>query len=217
MNPFDVTAFLGTAGLIGLVVLLFVETGVLVGFVFPGDSVLFTAGLFAAQPDPFAPLWLLLLVLPIAAAAGDQCGYAIGRRFGPRVMRGRLMGFIGDEPVERTNAYFHRYGPVTVVFARFIGIVRTLVPLLAGLARMDRLRFTAFSVLGSVLWCGSLVTAGHFLGGIAILRDNLEVLFVGSALTIIVPMALTLAHRRRSRRRGLGSEPSCDRSSSPPP
>ncbi|MFT3900176.1 MAG: DedA family protein [Gordonia sp. (in: high G+C Gram-positive bacteria)] len=221
MNPFDVTGFLGTAGLVGLLVLLFVETGILVGFIFPGDSVLFTAGLFAAQPDPFAPLWLLLIALPIAAAAGDQCGYSIGKHFGPRVMRGRLARFIGDEPVAKTVEYFDRYGPVTVVFARFIGIVRTLVPLLAGLSGMNRLRFTAYSVVGSVFWCGSLVTAGYFLGGIAVLRENLELLFIGSALTVVVPMVITLARRRRAAARArsarLGSGPTCDDSSSSAP
>ena len=200
MNPFDATGFVGSAGVIGLMVLLFVETGLLVGFIFPGDSVLFTAGLFAAQPTPFAPLWLLLVALPVAAAIGDQCGYLIGRRFGPGVLTGRLMHYIGEDPVVRTNAFFDRYGPVTVIFARFIGIVRTLVPLLAGVARMDRARFTVYSGIGSLLWCTSLVTLGYFLGGVPLLRDNLELLFLGSALTIVVAMALTVVRRRRAGR-----------------
>ena len=131
MNPFDVTGFLGSAGLIGLVLLIFIETGLLVGFIFPGDSILFTAGIFAAQPTPFAQLWQLLLFLPIAAIIGDQCGYALGRYAGPKVMRGRVMNFIGQGPVDKTYAFFDKYGPFTVLFARFIGIVRTLVPVLA--------------------------------------------------------------------------------------
>lgn len=199
MNPFDATGFVGSAGLIGLLVLLFIETGLLVGFIFPGDSLLFAAGLFAAQPQPFAPLWLLLIALPVASIAGDQCGYLIGKHLGPRALQTRMMRFIGDEPVQRTNRFFDRYGPVTVVFARFIGIVRTLVPLMAGLSRMDRARFTIYSVLGSILWCSSLLTLGYFLGGVPMLRDNLELLFIGSALSVVIPMVITLARGRRSR------------------
>ncbi|KXO96308.1 DedA family protein [Tsukamurella pseudospumae] len=201
MNPFDVTGFLGSAGLIGLVLLIFIETGLLVGFVFPGDSILFTAGIFAAQPQPFAHLWQLLLFLPIAAILGDQCGYALGRYAGPKVMRGRVMRFIGQDPVDKTYAFFDRYGPFTVLFARFIGIVRTLVPVLAGFSKMDHRRFTLFSVLGSILWCDGIVLLGYFLGGIPLLRDHLEVLFIGSALTIIIPIAVTVITRRRARKR----------------
>ncbi|MGX9295947.1 DedA family protein [Tsukamurella paurometabola] len=201
MNPFDVTGFLGSAGLIGLVLLIFIETGLLVGFIFPGDSILFTAGIFAAQPTPFAQLWQLLLFLPIAAILGDQCGYALGRYAGPRVMRGRVMNFIGQGPVDKTYAFFDKYGPFTVLFARFIGIVRTLVPVLAGFSKMDHRKFTIFSVLGSILWCDGIVLLGYFLGGVPFLRNNLEVLFIGSALTIIVPIAITVITRRRARKR----------------
>ncbi|AUN41929.1 DedA family protein [Tsukamurella tyrosinosolvens] len=201
MNPFDVTGFLGSAGLIGLVLLIFIETGLLVGFIFPGDSILFTAGIFAAQPTPFAQLWQLLLFLPIAAIIGDQCGYALGRYAGPKVMRGRVMNFIGQGPVDKTYAFFDKYGPFTVLFARFIGIVRTLVPVLAGFSKMDHRKFTLFSVLGSILWCDGIVLLGYFLGGIPLLRDHLEVLFIGSALTIIIPIAITVITRRRARKR----------------
>ncbi|MDF0530894.1 DedA family protein [Tsukamurella sp. 8F] len=200
MNPFDVSQFLSTAGFVGILVLIFVETGLLVGFIFPGDSLLFTAGVFAAQPHPFAEPWQLLVFLPIAAALGDQSGYAIGRVLGPRALRGRVMRWIGDEPVERTYRFFGRYGAATVLFARFIGIVRTLVPVLAGFTGMSHRRFTAFSLAGSIVWCDGIVVLGYYLGGIPLLRDHLELLFVGSALTIVVPIAASiLACRRRAR------------------
>ncbi|MFC7753921.1 DedA family protein [Tsukamurella soli] len=200
MNPFDAVGFLGAAGLAGILVLIFVETGLLVGFVFPGDSVLFTAGIFAAQPHPFAHLWQLLAFLPVVAALGDQCGYLVGRVVGPRVLRGRVMRWIGDEQVERTDRFFERFGALTVLIARFIGIVRTLVPVLAGLSRMSHPRFTLFSVLGSVTWCDGIVLLGYRLGGVALLRDHLELLFVGSGLTVVVPVGATVVRRRRRRR-----------------
>ena len=115
MNPFDIDAFLTTGGLVGLCVLIFVETGLLIGFVFPGDSILFTAGVFAAQPEPFAPLWLLCVAVPLAAILGDQCGFLIGRRLGRGVLEGRLMRTIGPTYVERTHRFFDRFGPLTAV------------------------------------------------------------------------------------------------------
>ncbi len=200
MNPFDAVGFLGAAGLVGIVVLIFIETGLLVGFVFPGDSVLFTAGIFAAQSHPFVPLWQLLAFLPVAAAAGDQCGYAIGRALGPRVLRGRVMRWIGDEPVDRTYRFFDRFGASTVLFARFIGIVRTLVPVLAGFTGMSYRRFTLCSMLGSLVWCDGIVVLGYYLGNVAVLREHLELLFVGSGLTIVVPLAVSVLRRRRKMR-----------------
>lgn len=197
MNPFDPAGFLSDVGLYGLMALLFIETGLLIGFIFPGDSVLFTAGIFSARPEPFASLWQLLVFLPIAAMVGDQCGYLIGRTLGPRLIRGRVIRFIGTENVARTTGFFDRYGPFTVLFARFIGIVRTLVPVLAGYSGMNYRLFTLFSVIGSILWCDLLVVLGYYLGSVPLFRDHLELLMLGSAATIIIPIGLSLWQRRR--------------------
>ncbi|CAM5469234.1 SNARE associated Golgi protein OS=Tsukamurella paurometabola OX=2061 GN=dedA_3 PE=3 SV=1 [Tsukamurella paurometabola] len=111
------------------------------------------------------------------------------------------MNFIGQGPVDKTYEFFDKYGPFTVLFARFIGIVRTLVPVLAGFSKMDHRKFTLFSVLGSLLWCDDRAP-GLFPGRYPRCRaDNLEVLFIGSAITIIVPIAITVITRRRARRR----------------
>ncbi|MAU84395.1 DedA family protein [Gordonia sp. NPDC062954] len=201
MNPFDVDTFLATGGLIGLCLLVFVETGLLIGFVFPGDSVLFTAGVFAAQPDPFAPLWLLCIAVPAAAIIGDQVGYAIGRRLGSSVVESRLMRLVGPEPLAKTHRYFERFGALTVFFARFIGIVRTLTPLVAGFTGMSYRIFTLFSVLGSFAWAAGIITLGYFLGQVSIIRDHLDVFIIASVLTVVVPTALHLARRWRNGRR----------------
>lgn len=201
MNPFDIDAFLATAGLVGLCILIFVETGLLIGFIFPGDSVLFTAGVLAAQPDPFAPLWLLCVAVPIAAILGDQLGYFIGRRLGRGVLEGRLMQSIGPEYVARTHAYFERFGPLTVFFGRFIGIVRTLTPVVAGFSGMPHRVFTMFSVAGSIVWAAGIIVLGYLLGNIPLIRDNIEVIIIASVLTVVVPMAIHLARRWRASRR----------------
>ncbi|GAB93425.1 DedA family protein [Gordonia rhizosphera] len=206
MNPFDVDTFLMTGGLVGLCLLIFVETGLLIGFVFPGDSVLFTAGVFAAQPDPFAPLWLLCLAVPLAAIVGDQVGYVIGRRIGTGVVEGKLMRWIGPEPLARTHRYFERYGALTVFFARFIGIVRTLTPLVAGFSGMRYRVFTLFSVLGSVTWAAGIILLGYFLGQVDLIRDNIELFIIASVLTVVVPTAVHLIRRWWGARRSTVGE-----------
>ncbi len=200
MNPFDVDTFLMTGGLVGLCLLIFVETGLLIGFVFPGDSVLFTAGVFAAQPDPFAPLWLLCLAVPLAAIVGDQVGYFIGLRIGTGAVEGKLMRWIGPEPLARTHRYFERYGALTVFFARFIGIVRTLTPLVAGFSGMRYRVFTLFSVLGSLTWAAGIILLGYFLGQVNLIRDNIELFIIASVLTVVVPTAVHLVRRWRGAR-----------------
>ncbi|MGV9827052.1 DedA family protein [Gordonia sp. NPDC003429] len=209
MNPFDIDSFLATGGLIGLCVLIFIETGLLIGFVLPGDSVLFTAGVLAAQPEPFAPLWLLCVLVPLAAILGDQCGYVIGRRLGRGVLEGRVMRSIGPTYLERTHRYFERFGPLTVFFGRFIGIVRTLTPVVAGFSGMPYRVFTLFSVLGSIVWAGGIILAGYFLGQVPLIRDHLEVIIVASVLTVVVPTLIAAWRRWRTRRRdvaGLADE-----------
>ncbi|MBD0860871.1 DedA family protein [Gordonia sp. zg691] len=208
MNPFDIESFVATGGLIGLCVLVFVETGILVGVVFPGDSVLFTAGVFAAQPDPFAPLWLLCLAVPAAAILGDQCGYLIGRKVGRSVVEGRLMRTIGPDYLAKTNHYFDRFGPLTVFFGRFIGIVRTLTPLVAGFSGMSHRTFTLFSVLGSFAWAAGIITVGYFLGNVPVIRDNIEIFIIASVLTIVVPTFIHLARRWRIARKDRRTEAS---------
>lgn len=207
MNPFDVNGFLATGGLVALCVLIFIETGLLIGFIFPGDSVLFTAGVLAAAPDPFAPLWVLCAAVPAAAALGDQCGYFIGRRLGESVVHGRMMRWVGPEPLAKTHRYFERYGAGTVFFARFIGIVRTLTPLVAGFTGMSHRKFTLFSVLGSIAWAAGIVVLGYFLGQIALIRDHLDLLILASVLTVVVPTALHFLHRWRAGRRDAASSP----------
>ncbi|WP_124711565.1 DedA family protein [Gordonia insulae] len=206
MNPFDVDTFLTTGGLIGLCILIFVETGLLIGFVFPGDSVLFTAGVLAAQPDPFAPLWLLCVAVPAAAIVGDQVGYLIGRRLGSSVVEGRLMSWIGPEPLEKTHRYFERFGALTVFFARFVGIVRTLTPLVAGFTRMPYRTFTLFSVLGSITWAAGIILLGHSLGQVAIIRDHIEVFILASVLTVLIPTAIHVGRRWRTVRRSRAAQ-----------
>ncbi|SIS15508.1 membrane-associated protein [Williamsia sterculiae] len=202
VNPFDVDSFLATGGLIGLCALIFVETGLLIGFIFPGDTVLFTAGVLTAQSNPFAPWWLLCIVVPASAVLGDQFGYLIGRRLGRAAVSGRVERMIGSGPIARTHAFFDRFGALTVFLGRFIGVVRTLVPVFAGFSGMSYRMFTLMSVLGSVVWAGGLIILGNLLGNVAIVRDNIDVFLIASVLTVVVPITVHLGKRWWRRRGG---------------
>jgi membrane-associated protein len=144
----DPTHLINTFGLVGVMAILFAECGLLVGFFLPGDSLLFTAGLLAAD-GLIAPMWaLLLLLLPLAAIAGNLVGYGIGRQAGPAILDRPDSRLFKAKHVERTHVFFERNGARTIVLARFVPIVRTFVTVMAGVARMDFRRYALYSVIG---------------------------------------------------------------------
>ena len=189
-------------GMLGVLAIVFVESGLLVGFLLPGDSLLFTAGLLSAHgvlPD----LWILLITIPIAAIAGDQVGYAIGRKAGPAIFRRPESRFFHHENVERAQAFFDRHGPRTIVLARFVPIVRTFAPVTAGVARMNYRTFLAYNVIGGVLWGVGVTTLGYFLGQVELIKANIEFVLIAIVGLSITPMLFELYRgdrRRRSRR-----------------
>lgn len=155
-----------------LFVIVFVETGLVLMPFLPGDSLLFVVGaLSGAGLLGFAPTCALLL---LAAVLGDQCNYAIGRFFGPKVFRWQDSRFFNRSAFERTHAFYQRHGGVTIVIARFIPFVRTFAPFVAGVAQMDRARFSAFNVCGAVLWVLGICSAGYFLGQLAWAQRHLD-------------------------------------------
>lgn len=187
-----------TFGMLGVLAVVFVESGLLIGFLLPGDSLLFTAGLLSATgtlPD----LWILLVTIPLAAIAGDQVGYAIGRKAGPSVFRRPDSRFFREEYVERSAEFFERYGPRTVVIARFVPIVRTLAPVMAGVARMNYRTFVTYNVIGGVAWGVGLTTLGYFLGQVQFVHDNIEPIILGIVALSFIPIALELLRARRTR------------------
>ena len=189
-------------GLIALLVVVFVETGLLVGFFLPGDSLLFTAGLLIAEGVFDVPLWLVLVTVPLAAIAGDQVGYTIGRTAGPRVFNRPDSRFFQQEYVDKAYAYFERYGARTIVIARFVPIVRTFAPVVAGVSRMDRRVFSIYNVVGAVLWGAGVTTLGYYLGQIAFVRDNVEPIILGIVALSVLPIVLEVLRARRTHRKG---------------
>ena len=159
---YDVEGLIRTGGLLMLVVIVFAETGLLVGFFLPGDSLLVTAGVFAAAGH--LDIRLLLTLVTVAAVVGDQVGYYIGFRTGPHIFRREDSLFFKRAHLLRAHAFYERHGGKTIILARFMPIIRTFAPVVAGVAEMEYRRFVSFNVVGGVLWVWSMSLLGFSLG-----------------------------------------------------
>ena len=210
----DPSTLVATFGLIGLLVALFVETGLLIGFFLPGDSLLFTAGVLVAQVDPFVPLWVILVSAPIAAALGDQCGYMIGRAAGPAVFDRSGAKRLGPAQLARAQSFFDTYGARTIVLARFVPVVRTLAPVMAGASGMKYRTFLVYNIIGALAWGAGVPMLGYLLGGIPFVRNHIEIILIAVVVLSILPLAINYL---RSRFRGHApvNRPDPDTSMSP--
>ena len=187
-----------TFGLLGLAAIIFAECGLLIGFFLPGDTLLFAAGVLVKKGTLDQPLWVVILVAFVAAVAGNQVGYHIGRSAGPAVFRNQDARILRPEYVERTAEFFNKYGSLAVVLARFVPIVRTFVTVMAGAARMDYRTYTVYTVIGGLLWTTSVTTLGYLFGNVAFIADNIELLLLAAVAVSVVPVLWHLWRTRRS-------------------
>jgi membrane protein DedA with SNARE-associated domain len=177
----------------------FVESGLLLGVFLPGDSFLFISGALVASRVIGLPGWLLALSVFVAAVAGDQVGYLIGRRFGPRLFSRPTSRVFARENADRAQRFFDRHGGKAVLLARFVPIVRTFVPAVAGVGQMPRRSFTTYNLVGAALWSVGIVLAGILFGGIAFIAAHIELITIGLAGLSVIPGALAYWHGRRTR------------------
>ncbi|GAA4320288.1 VTT domain-containing protein [Klenkia terrae] len=194
----DPEHLVNTFGLIGLVVILFAECGLLVGFFLPGDSLLFTAGLLVAGGVFTVPLWVLLVALPLAAIAGNLVGYWIGRRLGPAVFSRPDSRLFKAEYVHKSQAFFDRNGSRTILLARFVPIIRTFATVMAGASLMDFRRYAVWSVIGGVLWAGGVTLLGYWLGQVTVVREHVELFILGIVALSLVPVVIEVVRNRRA-------------------
>ncbi|MEV3960973.1 VTT domain-containing protein [Nocardia sp. NPDC050193] len=203
LDPVNLLNSFGTWVLLGLLVVVFIESGLLFPLL-PGDSLLFTAGLIAASKsaeiEPFAPIWLLLVLIPIAAIAGDQVGYLIGTKGGTALFKSDDAKILKKSYLDESHAFFEKHGPITIVLARFVPIVRTYAPLVAGAARMKYSVFLTYNVVGGVLWGAGVTMLGYLLGQIAIVRDNVDLIFLLIVAVSVLPIGWEVVKRYRSGR-----------------
>lgn len=160
----DLPALVQWAGYVGLTLIIFVETGLLLGFFLPGDSLLVTAGLLCSQPDFGLNLWLLGAILTVSAIVGDSLGYSIGRTTGPRIFTRNDSLFFNKSHLLRAQAFYEKHGGKTIILARFMPIVRTFAPVVAGVGQMQYRSFLFFNVVGGTAWVWSMLLIGYVLG-----------------------------------------------------
>jgi len=184
-------------GLLFLVI--FAETGLVVFPFLPGDSILFIAGTVVAKAG--LDVHVLVLVLATAAILGDSVNYSVGRYIGPKAFEWPDSRWFKQSHLRRTKAFYDRYGGVTIIIGRFVPIIRTFAPFLAGVAGMTYRRFLAFNVIGGIAWIGSLVYAGYLFGNIPWVKDNLSLIVIGIVIASLLPAVVTFVRERKSTRR----------------
>ncbi|MBA3971971.1 MAG: VTT domain-containing protein [Bacteroidetes bacterium] len=175
-----------------LFLVIFIETGLVIMPFLPGDSLLFTAGLFARLG--YLNMAYLVLLLFVAAVLGDNTNYWLGRKIGLRMLQIKIRGkvLVKQKYIDQTHSFFEKYGPKTIILARFVPIVRTFAPFVAGVAEMNYRRFLSFDILGGVIWIGSLTFAGYFLGEIPWIRANIEKVALGIIFISILPIIIEI-------------------------
>jgi membrane-associated protein len=191
----DVEAIIRWGGLFMIVAIVFAETGLLVGFFLPGDSLLFTAGFLAAAGH--LNIVLLLVLVTAAAIAGDQVGFFIGYKSGPRIFQREDSRFFKRQHLLRTQAFYEQHGGKTIILARFVPIVRTFAPVVAGVAMMEYRQFVIYNVVGGFAWVWSMALGGYLLGNV-IPREWLEPVVLGIVVLSVMPIFIEWWRHRRS-------------------
>ncbi|MEU6348281.1 VTT domain-containing protein [Streptomyces sp. NPDC047072] len=195
-----------TFSLPGILLIVFAESGL---FAFlPGDSLLFTAGLFVAQGEFISqPLWLVCTLIVAAAVLGDQVGYMIGKFFGPKLFSRPNSKLFKQENLEKAHEFMEKYGPKAIVLARFVPIVRTFAPIVAGAGRMKYRTFLTYNVIGGVAWGTGVTLAGYWLGQIDVIHKNVEAILVLIVFVSVVPIIIEYLRERGKKKREAAQAP----------
>lgn len=195
-----------TFSLPGILLIVFAESGL---FAFlPGDSLLFTAGLFVAEGNYISqPLWLVCTLIVLAAVIGDQVGYMIGKFFGPKLFSRPNSKLFKQENLEKAHEFMEKYGPKAIVLARFVPIVRTFAPIVAGAGRMRYATFLTYNVIGGIAWGTGVTLAGYWLGQIKFIKTNVEAILVLIVLVSVVPIIIEVLRERAKKKRVAAETP----------
>ncbi|MDN3026288.1 VTT domain-containing protein [Streptomyces sp. S.PB5] len=195
-----------TFSLPGILLIVFAESGL---FAFlPGDSLLFTAGLFVAQGEYITqPLWLVCLLIVLAAVIGDQVGYMIGKFFGPKIFNRPNSKLFKQENLDKAHEFMEKYGPKAIVLARFVPIVRTFAPIVAGAGRMKYRTFLTYNIIGGVAWGTGVTLAGYWLGQIDIIHKNVEAILVLIVFVSVVPIIIEYLRERSKKKKAAAQTP----------
>lgn len=201
LNPEFLLETFGTLFFAVSCFIIFAETGLLFGFFLPGDSLLFALGLFIATGQIDVPLWLAVTLLAISAFAGDQTGYWIGRRLGPAVFNKPKSRLFNPKNVELAHAFFEKYGSRAVVLAHFVPIMRTFIPVSAGVAKLSWKKYTIYNLIGISLWAVGVTLLGATFGQVPWVQQNLEIVLILFVVISFIPIALELLKAYRENKK----------------
>lgn len=205
LDPEQLLRMMGPYVLAGLCLIIFAECGLLVGFFLPGDSLLFTAGLFVASGIIDSPIWLVCVLLTVCAVVGNVVGYYIGYKAGGALFNRPDSRLFKREYVDKTHAFFVRYGPRAIVLGRFVPIVRTFITAIAGVARMDPRTYFTYSIIGGIAWATGVTLLGYWLGRLTFVKENIEIMLIGIVVLSVLPIFLEVIKARRENRRTAGA------------
>jgi membrane-associated protein len=200
LDPQYLISGLGPWALFGVGLIVFAECGLLLGFFLPGDSLLFVTGLAVTTGLIATPLWLVCVVLVVAAFAGNVCGYFAGHAAGPAIFDKPDSRLFKRENVERTRRFFDKYGNRAVLLGRFVPIVRTFITVTAGVGRMNARRYLVFSAVGALVWAAGVTLLGAFLGRFDVVKNNIEAILVLVVVISLIPVAVEAWQARRERK-----------------
>ena len=199
LDPEGLLKGFGSLALFAACLILFIECGLLVGVILPGDSLLFIVGMLLASNFITTPLAVALLLMSICAIAGNLLGYWTGAKVGPRLFNRPDSKLFKTEYVVTTQNFFEKHGSRAIVLARFVPIVRSVITGLAGVARMDFKTYATYSTIGGILWVCSMTLAGYFLGSIPVIKDHIDLVAIGIVLLSLIPVAVeVIRHKRKS-------------------
>ncbi|MCX4764011.1 VTT domain-containing protein [Streptomyces sp. NBC_01275] len=203
----DPNYLLDTYSIWGLLLIVFAESGLLIGFFLPGDSLLFTAGLLIATNQLDFPLWGAIALICVAAILGDQAGYMFGKKVGPSLFNRPDSRLFKQENIVKAHEFFEKYGPKSLVLARFVPIVRTFTPIIAGVSGMKYRSFLVFNVVGGVLWGAGVTLLGSWLGKIEFVHKNIEAMLILVVLISVVPIIIEFLRARSKSKKNPAQPP----------
>lgn len=194
-NLKDLEGLIRWGGMLVLIIIVFAETGLLVGFFLPGDSLLITAGLLAAQG--YLDIYWLNISLILAAIIGDTVGYWFGRKTGPRIFKREKSRFFAKDHLLKAQEFYEKHGGKTIIYARFVPFARTFAPIVAGVGNMDYKKFLLFNISGGILWVVSMTLLGYFFGNIPFIKKNFEYVIIGVIILSTLPVIIGYWNHRK--------------------
>ena len=203
----DPNTLLDQFGIWGLLLVVFAESGLLIGFFLPGDSLLFTCGLLITSNQLDFPLWGAIALICVAAILGDQAGYMFGKKVGPSLFNRPDSRLFKQENVTKAHEFFEKHGPKSLILARFVPVIRTFTPIIAGVSGMAYRSFLTFNVIGGVLWGAGVTLLGSWLGKIGFVKNNIEAILILIVLISVVPIIIEFLRARAKDKKAAAQAP----------